>query len=401
MRKVKLDSSVILLGLIAILVIGGIILAVDSFRSDPIERAITGERVINTLFIIEKDAQPFSTYVLMFYPVTRRAAVFDIPGSTGGILQRISRVDRLTAVYDPQRIAPFKNEVERLLGIDIPFSFVMTVENMGKIIDLVQGVEVFIPAAVDEYFDGHILFPSGRVFLDGAKAAVFATYVLQYESEELVSARRQQFFMSFVRHIGEQSQFLKNKEASRLFHSFIRSPSNQRMRTRLFDEIAGVNIDRATIQTVRGTVRDVSGEQLLFPHQDGNLIREVVSHTMAELLRNDDSVIDRALTVEILNGTTVTGLASRTAELLQDFGYNIVNFGNADHNNYDRTQIIDRSGNQQRAKDFADIIRCRNIIFEPPSGAHIEGSGGAQNAMHRSDFTLILGRDFNGRHVTH
>lgn len=399
MRKIKIDSSVILLALIVVLVAGGIVLAVDSFQFDPIERAIAGERVINTLFVIEKDGQPFSSYVLMFYPVTRRAAIFDIPASTGGILQRINRVDRLAAVYDPQRITPFKSEVERLLGIEIPFFFVMTIENLGRITDLMRGVEVFIPAPVDEYLDGHILFPSGRVFLDGAKAQIFATYALLDENEELVNARRHQFFMSFLRRLSEQNEYLKNPQLSRLFHSFIRSGANQRTRVRLFDEIARINIDRSTIQAVRGISRDISGEQLIFPHMDGNLIREVVSHTMASLLRTDDAMVDRAFTVEILNGTTVTGLAARTAELLQDFGYNVVALGNADHSNHERTLIIDRSGHQQRARDFGDIIRSRNIRFDSPYQVIFEG-GSPHNSMHSSDFTLILGRDFNGRYVT-
>ena len=398
MRKLKIDSSVLLLAFIIVLLVGGIVLAIGSFAFDPIERSLAGDRVVNTLFVIEKDGKPFSSYVLMFYPPTRRAAVFDIPSSLGGLIQRINRVDRISAVYDPQRIGPFVNEIERLLGIEISFSLVMTIENLGKITDIIRGVEVFIPSPVNEYQGGHILFPSGRTFLDGAKSTVFVTYELPGESAEIIDARRQQFFMNFIRRLGEQNQYLKNPQLARLFHSLFISGTNQRTRARLFDEIARINIDRASIQTVRGTVREVSGEPLLFAHGDGSLIREVVRHTIGGLVRiADDVIVDRVFTVEILNGTTVTGLAGRTAELFRDFGYDVISVGNADRNDHERTLIIDRSGHHEMARAFGDLIRSRNIRFESPHEAHYENDAGF--IMHRSDFILILGRDFNGRYV--
>jgi len=397
----KVDSSVLLLALIVVLLGGGIVLAVQSFGFDPIERSIAADRVINTLFVIEKDGKPFSSYVLMFYPATRRAAVFDIPSSIGGLIPRINRVDRISAVYDPQRIVPFKSEVERLLGIDIPFFIVMPLENLGKITDLIKGVEVFIPSPVNEYQDGHILFPSGRTFLDGAKARVFVTYELPGENPEIIDARRQQFFMNFLRRLGEQNQYLNNPQVARIFHSLIRSGTSPRMRTRLFDEIARVNIDRANIQVVRGNVREVSGQSLLFPLNDGALIRDVVRHTVGSLVRTtEDLIVDRVFTVEILNGTTVTGLAGRTAEFFRDFGYDVISVGNADRNDHERTLIIDRSGHHEMAIAFGDLIRSRNIRFESPYQAYPESNFEFNNFMYRSDFILILGRDFNGRYVT-
>jgi len=401
MRKMKVDSSVLLLALIVVLLAGGIVLAVHSFGFDPIERSIAGDRVINTLFVIEKDGMPFSSYVLMFYPATRRAAVFYIPSDIGGLIPRINRVDRISAVYEPQRVTHFKSEIERLLGIDIPFFIVMTLENFGKITDLIKGVEVFIPSPVNEYQDGHILFPSGRSFLDGAKARTFVTYELPGENPEIVDARRQQFFMSFIRRLGEQNQYLNNPQVARVFHSLIRSGSAQRTRARLFDEIARVNIDRANVQTVRGTVREVSGQPLLFPHNDGALIRDVVRHAIGSLVRTtEDLIVDRVFTVEILNGTTVTGLAGRTAEFFRDFGYDVISVGNADRNDHERTLIIDRSGHHEMAIAFGDLIRCRNIRFESPYQPYSESDFAVNNFMHRSDFILILGRDFNGRYVT-
>ncbi|MDR0624517.1 MAG: LytR family transcriptional regulator, partial [Treponema sp.] len=136
MRRNKVDASAFLLAAIVLLLAGGIAFTVFTLRSDPIEEALSGDRVINTLFVIEHERKPLSTYVLMYYPATRRAAIFDIPGELGLIIQRINRVDRIDTVYDPRKIGPFETEVEGLLGIEINFSMIISAGDLGKIVDL-------------------------------------------------------------------------------------------------------------------------------------------------------------------------------------------------------------------------------------------------------------------------
>jgi hypothetical protein len=112
----------------------------------------------------------------------------------------------------------------------------------------------------------------------------------------------------------------------------------------------------------------------------------------------DESLNDRVFTVEVLNGTMVTGLAGRTAELLRGFGFDIISIGNADHSDYQSTVIIDRSGYEDRARAFGEIINCRNIRFDTaPEDQELEE---IMSYEYRADFTLILGRDFNERYVT-
>jgi len=401
MRKAKFDASAILLILIALLLAAGIVFAVFSLRPDPIKESLAGDRVINTLFVIEHDNKPLCSYVLMYYPTTKRAAVFDIPGSLGLIIQRINRVDRIDTVYDPRKVSNFEEEIEKLLGIEISFSMIITLENLGKITDLIEGVELFIPSPVDEYNDAHILFPSGINYLDGDKAKVYITYELPDESSELSKFRRQRFFMGLIQRLGVQNQFLKNPQAAKIFQSLIRSNINVRTQARLFEEFAGIDTDRVGIQSVGGNIREVSGQPLIFPYWDGSLIKEIVRQTLGSIVLPPESTMgDRVFTVEILNGTAVNGLAGRTAELIRGFGYDVISIGNADRSDYEKTLIIDRSGYENMVRIFGDVIRCRNFRFDSPDMNESEIDLGIQNFEYRSDFTLIIGKDFNGRYIT-
>jgi hypothetical protein len=262
-------------------------------------------------------------------------------------------------------------------------------------------VELFIPSPVNVRGDeGLALFSSGLNRLDGDKAVSFISYQAMDEDNEMAVFRRQRFFLGFLKRQAEMNETLKRPVVSQLYHSFMQTSLNQRTRTRLLDEFAVMDMDRINIQTVGGNLREVSGQMLLIPSYDGNLVKEYVRQALTTLTNPAEGLLtDRVFTVEVLNGTSVVGLAGRTAEVLRGFGYDIISIDNADHASYEKTLIIDRSGNEGVARNFADIIRCTNINFEDHSGDNPEGEFAMQDLEYRSDFTLIIGRDFNGRYV--
>ena len=402
MKILKGDFSLLLIVLIIVLLIGGIIISVFTFRSNIVQDAISANRVINVLFVIEDNKAPVSTYVLMYYPATRRAAVFDIPGDLGLLISRINRVDRIDRVYDPTRINNYENEIEKLLDIEINYSVVITKENLVSIVDLLEGVEIFIPSPVfhiDE--DEIIIFPSGITVLDGDKASQYAVYSLPLEDSEMHTFRRQRFFLSLLNRQIQMNESLNNQYTSKLYHSLFRTSMNQRTLTQLFNEFVHINTERINIQSVGGNVREVSGQTLVIPHWDGNLIKEIVRQTIETLTRDiEDQLIEQTLTVEVLNGTAVNGLAGRTADVLRSFGYDVITIGNADRNNYDVTEIVYRSGDDRLVRAFADIIRCTNIRREAGVSDSFDDTPLNLDTEYKADITLLIGRDFNGRYVT-
>ena len=396
MKNLKIDASRFLLVVIFILLVTGIFLAAYSLRSNPVEDALSGNRVINILFVIEEEKKPVSTYVLMYYPATRRAAVFDIPGDLGLLITRINRVDRIDRVYDPVRIGGYESEIEKLLGVDINFFVIISKENLISMVDLLEGVQIFIPSPVS-YKNGHemILFPSGMTVLDGDKAAVYATYILPDEDRGMVMDRRQRFFIGLLERWIIMNEKLKNPGTAKLYYSFFRTGMNQSTLMRLFDEFVFIDTGRTNVQSVGGNPREISGQALIIPYYDGNIVKEVVRQTLGTLTRQVDERLSP--TVEVLNGTAIIGFAGRTAELLKNLGYDVISIGNADSSNYESTEIVQRSGDESMLRDFAELIRCKNFrreIQEPEDEQNI------QNFEYKADLTLILGRDFDGRYVT-
>ena len=200
--------------------------------------------------------------------------------------------------------------------------------------------------------------------------------------------------------MGEKNDILKTPLVAQAYQSMLKTDMNPRIRTRLFDAYAGIDMDRISIQSVGGNIREVSGQTLLFPYYDGSLIKEIVRQTLGGLTRQmEGTFTERVFTVEVLNGTAINGLAGRTAELLQGFGYDVIAIGNAERT-YEATLIVDRSGNESMVKILGDIIHCKNIQVEAQQNTNLEMEMTMQNIEYRSDFTLIIGSDFNGRYVS-
>ncbi|MDR2375964.1 MAG: LCP family protein [Treponema sp.] len=400
MRRSQINASGFLLAAILIFLAGGIIFIAFSLRTDPIEEALSGDRVINTLFVLEKDGKPLSSFVLMYYPATRRAAIFDIPRNLGLIIRQINRVDRIDALYSRQKIGDFENEIEDLLEIEINFFMVLGEDKLADAVDLLEGVEIFVPSSVEQYTNPPILFPAGLVRLDGSKALDYITYEMPDEDQEMASFRRQRFFLGFIRRLGEMWEDVSNPQVSDLFQGLFFTNINRRTWLRLLGEFALIDTDRTNVQIVGGTVREISGQTLLLPSWDGNLIKQIVGQTLGAITRQTESSLsDRVFTVEVLNGTNITGLAGRTAELLRGFGYDVISIGNVD-NDYDYSEIVDRSGLLEAAEAFGELLRCRNIRSEILLEENPEAELEFQIFEYRSDFTFIIGRDFDGRYVT-
>jgi anionic cell wall polymer biosynthesis LytR-Cps2A-Psr (LCP) family protein len=399
-RRSQINASGFLLAAILIFLAGGIIFIAFSLRTDPIEEALSGDRVINTLFVLEKDGKPLSSFVLMYYPATRRAAIFDIPRNLGLIIRQINRVDRIDALYSRQKIGDFENEIEDLLEIEINFFMVLGEDKLADAVDLLEGVEIFVPSSVEQYTNPPILFPAGLVRLDGSKALDYITYEMPDEDQEMASFRRQRFFLGFIRRLGEMWEDVSNPQVSDLFQGLFFTNINRRTWLRLLGEFALIDTDRTNVQIVGGTVREISGQTLLLPSWDGNLIKQIVGQTLGAITRQTESSLsDRVFTVEVLNGTNITGLAGRTAELLRGFGYDVISIGNVD-NDYDYSEIVDRSGLLEAAEAFGELLRCRNIRSEILLEENPEAELEFQIFEYRSDFTFIIGRDFDGRYVT-
>ena len=196
-REVK---GIIFLVLIFIILFALFIIVYTSLKTDPVNENIQKDAVIKLLFVMEDKSEVLFTDLLIYYPVTGKGALVSIPGNTGSIYETLGRVDRIDSIYKEKGIDVYKEEIEDLVGMPLPYYVKASLDDFVKLSDLLGGMDVFIPSSIEaKSEDGEDwLLPSGAVNLDGDKIRTYITYKIDDESGEDVKDRKQRDRKSVV-----------------------------------------------------------------------------------------------------------------------------------------------------------------------------------------------------------
>lgn len=373
-----------------------------SLKTNPVEEALKNDQIIKLLFVLKNDDEALFTMLMAYYPVSHRGALIDIPGNTGAIYASLSskdrqgRVDRIDAVYKERGIEVYRSEIEKMLGMNIPFTIEIDLDRFSELTDLLGGLRVFVPYPIDDVVDGvPYLLPSGSVMLDGDKIRTYMLYSDKDASNIDRQDRLQNAAVAFLSALNARRFDIFKKNVFPVYASRFRSNIKDEGLYSLLQQISKIDAERLFPQSVTGSLRTVDGKLLLFPYYDGQLIKDVLKQTVSTLVSETEVVHSRIYVLAIQNGTPVQGLAKNTAALLQSAGYDILTTSNADKNDYEKTFIIDHIGNGEVAKNLGDFIRCSNIVT-----AEVKKDDDAPlEAATLVDFTVVLGRDFDGRYV--
>lgn len=400
MGKIKIrdeQKGVIFIALIILMAVALSIVFAFSLKTNTVEDALKEKGIMRTLFVVEDDdsSMLFSS-LLIYNPSSQKAALVNLPGHTGAIYQSLGRVDKLEKVYSEAGIVAYRAEVEKLLGMTIPYYTILTLENFIKISDYLGGMRVFISEPVDCLSEEGVrwLLPSGAINLDGDKINTYLHYRLEDETEADVQERYQNAMAAFITGIHDKKFIVFVNANRKRYLDFLKTNLNPDEETTLFEAIADVDAESIIKQTITGSLRRVDGQQLLMPDNNGEFIKEAVKQTTNLLASTDGTLTSRVYVLEIQNGTTTQGLARNTAILFQNASYDVLSPVNAPRNDYDETVIIDHIGNMDVAKIVGEFIRCTNIREATP-----EEEAESSSLDAGVDFTIILGKDFDGRYV--
>ena len=397
MKKLRNEQKGLLfIALILIVILAMSLFFARSLKTNNVKDALEHDTLLRTLFVVQnEEGNALFSNVIVMDTSTKKAALINLPGYTGAIFQSLGRTDKLEKVYNELGMASYKTEVQKLLGISIPYTTMVKLEDFIHLCDMFGGMRVFIPSPIDCVSeDGERwLLPSGAVTLDGDKIAVYLQYEEEDETEDTIQDRYQNVMGAFLTGLHDQSfKIFNTKQNFRRFSVNLNSNIADDEEETLYNEIAQIDTESIIKQTITGSLRNVDGEQLLFPLNNGEFIKEAVKQTTYMLMSSDGTISNRIYVLEIQNGTKTQGLARRTATLYQNASYDVLSAVNADSNDYAETVIVDHIGNEAIARQVGELIRCTNI-----KQADEMEDGSSSDSM--VDFTVILGRDFNGAYV--
>jgi polyisoprenyl-teichoic acid--peptidoglycan teichoic acid transferase len=390
-RGRRADRGVVLLALIAIVVLATGAYAWVALRVDRITDSLRRREPLNVLFLLSDGGNLVAAEAFFYNPGTRKASLYHVPPNLGGVIPSLNRVDGIDALYRRADPAPLVARVEEVLGVPMQCWVDIDAADLGRIADLLGGLVLFVPTPVDVTWKDHrMLLPSGSVRLDGDKARDYLSWEDPLETDAERAGRRQKLVQSLLAALGENRVLLAARGPARLFASLVHTNLPRRALDALVAELGRFDAGRMGMQRVLGNVRAVDGRQLLFPHQEGEVVKESVRKTLESNASSQAAGAEESnVTVEVLNGTNVPGLASRAREVFLSYDLDVAQPRNAEGEGYEYTVVIDQAGVIENARRVAAIINCTRIQARTDEGA-----------VRTADVTVILGRDFDGRTCT-
>lgn len=293
-----------------------------------------------------------------------------------------------------------KDTVGSFVGQPVDYFVRVNFDGFRQIVDLIGGVTVEVPTTIHDeeyptadYGVETFHLDAGTQHLDGETALKYAR--TRHNDGDYNRARRQQDIIRAVAQqvmnagmipqlLGKAPQLLMTMQNS--LETDIPVATGIELAQRFQNRAAG-EVQQLVLDNRYGEETFSSeGAWILLP--DRTRVRTALSAYFtaieAPLGAQQVAIADpAAVRIEILNGTTLPGAAARTAELLQQQGWQVASIGDADRSDYSQTIVINYG-----AADAVAAKVSTDLSLEP---AQAQINGLAASAP--IDIRIVVGRD--------
>lgn len=357
--------------LLAILIVFFKYLGIFPFSSD-----ILSFNRINILIVgcdeIENRGRADTIVLLSISPKSKDTLVLSIPRDTRVEIPGRG-MDKINHAYAFGGIDLISKTVRSFLDIPLHFYVVVDFEGFVNIIDALGGVEVDVEKKmyyVDKAGGVKIDLSPGKQILDGEKALEYIRF-RQDKLGDLGRIKRQQkLAIALVDKIMKYNSVLKIPQILEEVKDCINTNIELQDVITLTNLFSGVSQEKFKFETIQCTPVYIEGISYLEPNV------EEVRQRINSLLYSQNSGIK----VEVLNGSGLPGIAHRIAKELELQGFEIVNIGNADNFNYEKTKIVVCSKKINLDNEFKRLFKDFEIVKDYQTNADL-------------DLVIILGRD--------
>ena len=348
--------------------------------------------------------------VLTLDPVTMSGGMLSIPRDLwvpipGYEEGRINTAHYLGDAYDYPGGGPALavKTVQYNLGVPIHYYARVNFAAFEELIDLIGGIDIAVAEDINDSSypcdDGPcydpLYIPAGEQHMDGRTALRYAR--TRYSSGgDFDRAKRQQQVLMAVFDKVTQLKMLPQllAKAPRLWQTMQGSIEAD---LKLDQIIALANLTNdIPSENIRSGVMDQhytqfwttpSGQQVLIPIRDRmRELRDYIFTSEAPSPEVDDPAArlqEEAATIEVLNGTTIAGLAGRTTDYLVQGGLQVTRTDNANLSDYAESLIIVYTGKNYTAEYIARLL-------DLPMTAVVHGADDSAEI----DISVILGADY-------
>ncbi|MBU3804520.1 MAG: LCP family protein [Candidatus Cellulosilyticum pullistercoris] len=392
LRQIFLRTVVVTLIILSV-IIGAFVFVYNKFLYNGDGGLISLEKepdpINKTLAVFGVDEDGYRTdviFVVNYNSETGKSRVISIPRDTKvdwseeqqakmeeikGYSVSVSKINEMTSYVGMEHINEFTiPEIEELLDIQIDNYVIITIDAFKQIVDAIGGVEVDVPVLDgnglhydDNSQDLHIHLDPGLQLLDGEAAEGLVRFRKGYAEGDVGRIKTQQLFLeAFAKKITSPQIITKIPNIIKTVFDTVSTDIK-------LSEISGYLPYLKSLSTDKLTFNIIPGEGQYIGSKSYFIVDEAAMPAFLEEVFNDNTeaseevVIDKSVSIEVLNSTTVGGAASRARDALEAEGYSVGEIGNYGNAVLDTTMIYTKD--ESLARQFLSYYPNATIEVEP------------------------------------
>lgn len=342
------------------------------------------------VFGVDKDGYRTDvTFVVNINSVTNKVKALSLPRDTkvkwseeqkqslrdlGKYTVSTSKLNEMTAYGGIDNIRLFTiDQIENMLGITIDNYVIVDIDAFKKIVDAVGGVDLYVPQ--DMYYTDragglYINLQEGYQHLDGDQAEQLVRF-RRYKNGDVDRIATQQIFLkAFSEKVLSPSIVTKIPELVKILFESITTDLSITELPQYYKYLTNFDKENISFFTLPGEGGYEGGVSYFFPDYDeiDAIVQEVFfDKTPAgeEAVTSDEAevVIDKTVSIAILNGSGITGAAAKEQERLMAEGYSVGEVGNFTRTDVEATYVIAKD--ETKGQQFKTYYPNAEITINP------------------------------------
>lgn len=364
------------------------------------------------------------TMVLASYqPSTKKAALFSLPRDMIVALQPgdYRKINSIYSIGESQGEGQggqlVKEVVGKNLNIDIQYYVAVDFKGFVEMVDAIGGIEVEVDKSfvdyqfpTEDYKYQEVSFKAGEQKMDGLTALRFARsrHGNNGEGSDFARIKRQQKIITAAKDKVTSFNTLINPSRITSLYNLFNKYTKTDLEPWEAVKLTHFGKDLDSQKIVTQSIDDAPGGYLKAGIAlDGAFILQPVSGSfkqIQELVKNIfdlEGLSEEKATIVIQNGTASAGLALKAVNHLNQIGYNVIRYGNADKQDRLSTVIYTYNNDKPKTqKSLEGVFQTKAqsnppLEYTSPVVAQKWDIKDAQGNLQNLDFLIILGQDQN------
>ena len=347
---------------------------------------------------------PLTDFIMVakYNPKSGKVNALSIPRDT----KVVGTIDgKINSAYAKGKdIEKLKDKVKEVTSLKVDYYVILDTATVRKMVDAIGGIPMNVP--INMYYDDeeqglHINLKKGYQVLDGKKAEQFIRFRKNNDGTgyllgdvDRVKAQHE-FIKAAIDQVLKPSILLKLPDLISMGFQSVKTDMKLTEILSYVDDVKNFNKGNLRLESLPGG-GDYINNISYFIHDPVATKKLVEEMFVQEISLNDESETKEnetkesntketksksEITIEVLNATSRSGLASSVAEKLKEEGYNVTKIGNYKTTSNMTTTIISRTDSNEYAKKVKSFLGIGTVKTEKEESSKV-------------DVTVILGSDY-------